>query len=113
MDEESRIKQILKVTKDINKRITELSEEYDKEYAKLAKEGNLLLVARNNSVALIENIELLINSIANTPKSFDRDFKEINRNKAEFKAAFEYGKEQAKNITESAAGVAAGAAGGG
>lgn len=112
MDEQARIKQILKVTSDINKRINQLTAEYDIEYEKLAKEGTRLLSVRNNSVALIENVELLVNSIANTPKSFDKDFEEIESYKAEFKKAFEYGKEQAKNITESAAGVAAGAAGG-
>lgn len=112
MKEKARIELILKVTKDINKRLNQLTAEYDLEYEKLAKEGNLLLRVRIDSAALIEKVELLINSIAHTPKSFDRDFEEINNNKAEFKKAYEFGKEQAKNITSSAAGVAAGAAGG-
>lgn len=112
MDNKARIKQILKVTKDIDKRLNQLTAEYDLEYEKLAKEGNDLLTTRIDSAALVENVELLINSIAHTPKSFDNDFEEINSCKAKFKNAYEFGKEQAKNITSSAAGVAAGAAGG-
>lgn len=112
MDDNSKIEKILKVSKDFNKRISQLSAEYDIEYAKLSKEGNLLLSNRVNSTALIENVELLINGIAHTPKSFSKEFEEINNNKAEFRKAYDFGKEQVKNITESAAGVAAGAAGG-
>ena len=47
--------------------------EYNDAYTTMNDNGNALCVLRTRAVDLIDNIEALINSIANRPKSFDTD----------------------------------------
>ena len=66
--------------------------EYNDAYTNLDANGNSLYVMRTRAVDLIKNIEDLINSIANHPKSFDTDIAEIHTNRTEFTEACEFAK---------------------
>ena len=88
--------------------------EYNDAYTKLDANGNSLYVMRTRAVDLIKNIEDLINSIANHPKTFDIDIEEIHTNRTDFTEACEFAKAELeaakKSAIEAGAGVAAGAA---
>ena len=76
---------------DIQAKLTELDRmlegsitEYNDAYTLMNDKGMQLYVERCRAVDTINNVEQLINSIANHPKSFDSDFEEINTNRKEF-----------------------------
>jgi len=52
---------------------------YNEEYAKMNDEGLNLYIQRTRAVDVIDNVAELVNSIANSPKSFDSDFEETNK----------------------------------
>ena len=63
---------------------------YNAAYAEFENNGSAILRQRERSVDLLENVENLVNSIANHPKNFDADFKEIQLYKKEFKDVCDY-----------------------
>ncbi|WP_260684544.1 hypothetical protein [Rhodococcus sp. KBS0724] len=63
---------------------------------------------RERSTDLIELVELLVNSIVNTPKSFETDFDEIDVHKTEFLEAEEFARKDLEAARKSAAGAGAG-----
>lgn len=87
---------------------------YNDEYTTLSNYGMELYIQRERAADLILNIEDLINSIANRPKSFDADIQEIETKREEFKGISDYAVEELdaakKSATGAGAGVAAGAA---
>lgn len=85
---------------------------YNSEYAVFEDSGAEILRLRERSVDLLENVENLINTIANHPKSFDVDFEEIHIHKKEFKDVCDFAKRELDAAKKSAAGVGAGVAGG-
>lgn len=85
---------------------------YNAAYTILNDHGTMLFVQRERSVDLIENIEKLINSIAQRPKSFDADIKEITTHKEQFRNTCDFAKEELLAAQKSAVGVGAGVAGG-
>ena len=86
--------------------------EYNDAYTTMNDNGNALCVLRTHAVDLIENIEVLINSIANRPKSFDTDIAVIQMDKKEFTDACEFAKAELEAAKKSALGAGAGAAAG-
>lgn len=86
--------------------------EYNDAYTKLDANGTGLYVMRTRAVDLIKNIENLINSIANHPKSFDTDIAEIHTNRIQFTDACDYAKAELDAAKKSALGAGAGAAAG-
>lgn len=86
--------------------------EYNDAYTTMNDNGNALCVLRTRAVDLIENIEVLINSIANRPKSFDTDIAVIQMDKKEFTDACEFAKAELEAAKKSALGAGAGAAAG-
>lgn len=105
---------------DITNKLTELDKmlensitEYNDSYTLMNDKGMQLYIERCRSVDLINNVELLINSIANHPKNFDTDFDEINANRKKFTEACEFAEREiqlARNAASTAgAGLAAGA----
>lgn len=112
MNEIEKVEQIIKTTKNIDKTLAQISAEYDIEYENLTNASRLLLSAKNRAAANVEKVERLINTIARTPKSFEKDFKEINNSKNEFKDIIEYGKEQVKEIKSASAKTVIGTAAG-
>lgn len=86
--------------------------EYNGAFTSMNDKGLSLLRQRERSTDLIELVELLVNSIANTPKSFETDFDEIDINKAQFLAAEEFARKDLDAARKSAAGASAGFAAG-
>ena len=85
---------------------------YNSTYALLQDHGIKLLCQRQRAIDLLDNVENLINSIANHPKEFDADIKEIQVNKNEFKSVCDFAKEELDAATKSAMSASAGVAGG-
>lgn len=85
---------------------------YNAAYAEFENNGSAILRQRERSVDLLENVENLVNSIANHPKNFDADFKDIQLCKKEFKDVCDYATKELDAAKKSMAGVGAGVAGG-
>lgn len=86
--------------------------EYDNTYKSLETLCGALYKNRKSTISVVQNIEELINSIANTPKEFGVQFKQIEFSKETFKKTEDYAEEATKTLTKSSVGVAAGVAGG-
>lgn len=67
-----------------------------------------LYITRQQSVIKIEEIESLINSIANTPKEFERSLLRIKTERMKFRETENYAAEAYQNAIRSGVGVAAG-----
>lgn len=90
----------------------EVIAEYNGAFTAMNDKGLSLLRQRERSTDLIELVELLVNSIVNTPKSFETDFEEIDVHKAQFLAAEEFARKDLEAARKSAAGATAGFAAG-
>ncbi|GEM31900.1 hypothetical protein NN3_29070 [Nocardia neocaledoniensis NBRC 108232] len=86
--------------------------EYNAVFTAMADRGLSLLRQRERSTDLIELVEHLVNSIANTPKSFDTDFEEIEVHRQRFLHAEEFAQKELEAARLSAAGAGAGFAAG-
>ncbi|YCH07402.1 hypothetical protein ACTAQJ_20315 [Arthrobacter sp. alpha11c] len=86
--------------------------EYNAAFAAMSDKGLSLLRQRERSADLIEFVELLVNSITNTPKSFETTFGEIGDYKAEFLDAEEFARKDLEAAQQSAASAGAGFAAG-
>lgn len=86
--------------------------EYNGVFVDMNDKGLSLWRQRERSTDLISLVELLINSIANTPKSFETDVAEINAHRAEFVEAEEFARRDLAAARKSAAGAGAGFAAG-
>lgn len=82
--------------------------EYNGAFTAMSDKGFSLLRQRERSTDLIELVELLVNSIANTPKSFETDFDDIDLHKAQFLEAEEFARKDLEAARKSAAGAGAG-----
>lgn len=109
----------LDAKEDITNKLTELDRmlessitEYNDTYTLMNDKGMQLYVERCRAVDSINNVELLVNSIANHPKSFDTDFDEINTNRKEFTDACEFAKREVDAARAAAGGAGAGLAAG-
>jgi hypothetical protein len=67
-----------------------------------------LYVLRQLGVAQIEHIEYLINSIANTPKEFDKSISVIKNEKTKFRKTEEYAAEAYRTVLKTGVGAASG-----
>lgn len=86
--------------------------EYNGAFVAMNDNGLALLRQRERSTDLIELVELLVNSVANTPKSFETDFDEIDVHRAEFMDAQEFARRDLEAARRSAAGAGGGLAAG-
>ncbi|TIH40440.1 hypothetical protein [Subtercola vilae] len=88
--------------------------EYNDSFTAMSDKGLSLLRQRERSTDLIELIALLVNSIANTPKTFDTDFDEIQAARKRFLHAEEIARKELAaarlSAISSGGGFAAGAA---
>lgn len=82
--------------------------DYNGAFTAMNDQGLSLLRQRERSTDLIELIEMLVNSIANTPKSFKTDFDEVEIHKAQFLEAEEFARKDLEAARKSAAGAGAG-----
>lgn len=97
----------IKLKKDALSIHEEVANEYNAAYEKMMKASEELYDARIEAVKLIERVELFINSIANTPKEFDKKLGEIMHEVQKFKETEEYVKEAINNTVTSGINVAA------
>ena len=86
--------------------------EYNSVYTILKDHGTKLFNQRERSLDLLDNIENLVNSIANHPKSFDADLQEIIEHQNNFKGVCDFAKEELDAAQKSAIGAGSGIAGG-
>lgn len=82
--------------------------EYNGAFTAMNDRGVSLLHQRERSTDLIELVELLVNSVVNTPKSFKTDFDDIDVHKAQFRAAEEFARKDLEAARKSAASATAG-----
>ena len=104
---------------DIQAKLTELDRmlsssitEYNDAYTLMNDKGIKLFVERSRATDTVENVEGLINSIANRPKTFDADFEEININRGKFIESCEFANKELQAAREAAGGAGAGLAAG-
>lgn len=86
----------------------EVLSEYNAAFTAMNDKGLSLLRQRERSADLIEFVELLVNSIANTPKSFNTLLGEISAQKAEFLDAEVFARKDLEAAKHSAVGAGAG-----
>lgn len=87
-------------------------EKYNETYVKMQTEGENLYRIRQKSLELIEEIESLINSIANSPKDFEAKLENIREERMKFRKTEEYAKQAYDDAVKSGVSMAAGIAGG-
>ena len=87
-------------------------EKYNHTYQTMQETGTHLYSLRQNSVKLIQDIELLLNSIANKPKEFEKTISDIQAERKKFRDTEEYAVEAMASAVKSGLSVAAGVAGG-
>lgn len=109
--------QAMQTKDDITEKLTELDRmleesinEYNDNYTLMNDKGIKLFVERNRASDLVENIECLINSIANHPKTFDSDFEVIDAERKQFKDTCEFANEEVVAARQAASGAGAGIA---
>lgn len=107
------------VKDDLADKLTELDRmlqdsitEYNDAYTLMNDKGIMLFVERSRALDTITFVETLVNSIANRPKSFDADFKEIETNRRSFTDSCEFANKELRAAREAAAGAGAGLAAG-
>ena len=87
-DKANEVKDLAVQTKeDIDSKLTELDRmleqsvtDYNDAYTFMNDKGMQLFVERSRDIDIIDNVEVLVNSIANRPKEFDAEFEEIKTN---------------------------------
>ena len=107
------------VKEDITDKITELDRmlassinEYNDAYTLMNDKGVQLFMERNRATDTITLVETLVNSIANRPKSFDKEFDEIRTNRNNFITACEFGERELQAARDAVSGAGAGLAAG-
>lgn len=87
-------------------------EKYNETYVKMQTEGENLYRIRQKSLELIEEIESLFNSIANSPKDFEAKLENIRKERMKFRKTEEYARQAYDDAVKSGVSMAAGIAGG-
>lgn len=85
---------------------------YNEEHQKMVQKGNQLYRQRRDSVFLIHQIELLVNSIANRPKEFETKITDFQAAREKFRKTEEYAAEALEAAVKAGSTIAAGVAGG-
>ena len=104
---------------DINDKLTELDRmleeeitNYNDAYTLMNDKGVKLFVERNRSVDVIDDVECLVNSIANHPKEFDDEFEVIETKRKQFINSCEFANREIDAARKAAGGAGAGLAAG-
>lgn len=85
---------------------------YNTAFQKMEQLGNRLYDKRCNCVTLIREVEVLVSSIANRPKEFDKKISDIKAAREKFRETADYAAEALDAAVKSGASVAAGVTGG-
>lgn len=86
--------------------------EYNQTFTDLESGGIELYQSRLRSIDLLDLVTDLVNSIANTPKSFVEDIEEVSHKKRSFKESESFAREELDSARKSAASAGAGVAAG-
>jgi len=86
--------------------------QYNNTYAMFNEHGMDLFIQRQRAIDLLDQIEVLINSIAKTPKTFGVEISDVNVEKKKFKDTCDYAKETLDSAKKSAVGAGTGIASG-
>ena len=104
---------------DITDKLTELDRmlassitEYNDSYTQMNDKGVQLFLERSRAVDTIQLVEVLVNSIANSPKSFEADFEAIEINRKQFQDTCEFGRQELEAARAAASSAGAGLAAG-
>ena len=110
---------VVDVKDDIADKLTKLDRmledsvtEYNDAYTLMNDKGVKLFVERSRAVDSISVVEGFVNSIANKPKSFYADFKEIMSDRKQFTEACDFAERELMDARKAAAGAGAGLAAG-
>lgn len=87
-------------------------QKYNSTYGEVTKNCNILYEKRRATISIIDAVNILINSIANSPKEFQSTLTRIEQEKEDFRKAEEFAAEAYDAAVKSGVGVAAGVAGG-
>lgn len=108
-DQASNLKQKLEDRKDDDPDpYDEAIAEYNAAFTAMSDKGMSLLLQRQRSTDLIDLVEMLVNSIANTPKSYETDFEKIEVHKKHFLASEDFAQKDLEAARKSATGVGVG-----
>ena len=109
----------LDVKEDIDEKLTELDRmmeqsvtDYNDAYTLMNDKGTRLYIERCRAADVIDNIEDLVNSIANHPKEFDAEFETIEISRKKFTDNCEFAERELQAAREAAGGAGAGLAAG-
>ena len=83
---------------------------YNKSYEEMRKSCEQLYEIRKNSVELIQLVQRVVNSIANTPKEFDTELGKIGKELSQFSETEEYAKEAYNASLKTGVNIVGGAA---
>lgn len=83
-------------------------DKYNSTYEKLQSSGNRLYMKRKDTIPLIEDIEKLVNSIANTPKEFETTLGKIQVEREQFTTTDSYAEEAYKETLKTGTGMTVG-----
>ena len=98
--------------KELDRMLEQSITDYNDAYTLMNDKGIQLYVERCRAVDAISNVEELVNSIANRPKTFDSEFEEIRVNKSHFTDSCEFADRELQAAREAAGGAGAGLAAG-
>ena len=98
--------------KELDRMLEQAVTDYNDAYTLMNDKGLKLYVERCRAADTITNVENLINSIANHPKSFDSEFEEINTNRSHFTESCEFADRELQAARAAASGAGAGLAAG-
>lgn len=96
------LKEKYEENKSLDDELTKAISIYNNEYNILNDLGISLFYQREKTIDLIENVENLINSIANHPKKFDKEICEIQIIKNDFKQVCDFTKKELEQAQRSA-----------
>lgn len=98
--------------KELDRMLEQAVTDYNDAYTLMSDKGLRLFVERCRAADTITNVENLINSIANHPKTFDAEFEEINTNRSHFTESCEFADRELQAARAAAGGAGAGLAAG-
>ena len=98
--------------KELDRMLAQSVTDYNDAFTQMNDKGIQLFVVRCVAGDVIDNVENLVNSIANHPKKFDAEFEEINVNRSHFTDNCEFAQRELEAAREAAGGAGAGLAAG-
>lgn len=97
---------------ELDRQLEEAIKDYNDQYTQMNDAGLNLYIQRTRAVDVINNVEELVNSIANKPQTFASDFTEINQAKKSFKDAEAFAVDELNTARKAAGNAGAGVAAG-